>query len=66
VTLGDTPSFGRARRLFAGQDNRSWPTPYGFDVAADGRFLLVGNKLQSAAPVMTLIENWQMGLPNRR
>ena len=64
--LGDTPSFGRARRLFAGQDNRSWPTHYGFDVAADGRFLLVGNTVQSAAPVMTLIENWQLGFVNRR
>lgn len=66
VRLGDTPSFGRAQRLFAGYDNRSWPTPYGFDVAADGRFLLVANKMQSAVPVMTLIENWQTGFVDRR
>ena len=57
--LGDTPTFGRARRLFAGADIRAWPTPYGYDVGADGRFLLVASRAQSVAPVMTLIENWQ-------
>ena len=60
VTLTDPPTFGRARRLFAGYDNGSWPTPYGFDVGHDGRLLLVATKLQSVAPVMTLIENWQL------
>ena len=66
VRLGDTPAFGRAKRLFAGADIRAWPTPYGFDVGSDGRFLLVASKMQRAAPVMTLIENWQMGFTNRR
>jgi eukaryotic-like serine/threonine-protein kinase len=66
VTLGESPAFGRARRLFAGYDNRSWPSMYGFDVGADGRFLLVANKMQAAPPVMTLIENWHPGVVNRR
>jgi hypothetical protein len=66
VTLGESPSYGRARRLFAGYDNRSWPSMYGFDVGLDGRFLLVANKMQGAAPVMTLIENWHAGFVNRR
>jgi hypothetical protein len=59
--LGDTPTFGRATRLFSGADIRAWPTPYGYDVGADGRFLLVASRVQSVAPVMTLIENWQSG-----
>jgi len=59
--LGDTPTFGRATRLFAGADVRAWPSPYGYDVGADGRFLLVVSRVQSVAPVMTLIENWQSG-----
>jgi len=42
-------------------DVRAWPTPYGYDVGADGRFLLVVSRVQSVAPVMTLIENWQSG-----
>ena len=66
MRLGDTPTFGRARRLFAGADIRAWPSPYGFDVSADGRFMVVVSKMQAAAPVMTLIENWQAGFKNRQ
>jgi hypothetical protein len=66
VRLGDTPAFGRARRLFAGAEIRAWPSPYGFDVSADGRFMVVVSKMQAAAPVMTLIENWQAGFKNRQ
>ena len=65
VRLGDTPTFGRARRLFAGADISAGPSPYGFDVSADGRFMVVVSKMQAAAPVMTLIENWQAGFKNR-
>jgi Tol biopolymer transport system component len=66
VRLGDTPAFSRASRLFAGQDSRSWPSYYGYDVSADGRFLLVANRMQSVAPVMTLIENWHLQFANRK
>ena len=66
VQLGEQPVFGRPVRLFAGMDNRSWPSNYGFDVAADGRFLLVANVVQTAPPVMTLIDNWFLEFANRR
>jgi hypothetical protein len=66
VRVGDTPAFSRARRLFAGQVSRSWPSYYGYDVSADGRFLRVANRMQSVAPVMTLIENWHLQLADRK
>ena len=66
VTLGDTFDFGRPQMLFESDHLRSVQPP-SYDVAGDGRFLMLSSENQSEAgpPQITVVLNWHEELKAR-
>ena len=54
---GAGPVFGKPRALFQGRYDRHWTEP-NYDLAADGRFLMVKTPLERAPRQINVVLNW--------